>query len=113
MLHIDVVLHDMWGVGCLVYFMLTNHRLYSVTGGSPQDMAEETRQLHAQWVSDMLFSTVQQPFDDRPSFDSCCRGCLGKQLHALVLSCIVCCQSAYGECFVRGFFAFLQQIMTL
>lgn len=36
MQHIDVVLHDMWGVGCLVYFMLTNHRPYNVTGDSTE-----------------------------------------------------------------------------
>ena len=30
---------------CLVYFMLTNHRPYNVTGGSIEDMAKGTRQF--------------------------------------------------------------------
>ncbi|DBB11324.1 TPA: hypothetical protein ACH3X3_006752 [Trebouxia sp. C0006] len=77
MQHINAVLHDMWGMGCLVFFMLTNHRLYNITGGSPQDMAEGTRQRHAQ--RDLLFSVDSSLLTTGPALINAAEGkCIGK-----------------------------------
>ena len=74
MQHINVVLHDMWGMGCLLF--LTNHRLFDVTGGSPQDMAEGTRHYHTQWVRDLLFSVDSSLLTTGPALINAAEGAL-------------------------------------
>ena len=85
MQHINAVLHDMWGMGCLVFFMLTNHRLYNITGGSPQDMAEGTRQRHAQ--RDLLFSVDSSLLTTGPALINAAEGALASSSMLWRFSC--------------------------
>lgn len=46
---IDGIAQDLWGVGCLMYEMLTCHRLFSAIG-TPEIEAATIRDLHDELV---------------------------------------------------------------